>query len=282
MSQAMFRVSRALALNAPADISIVTDRYKADFEVAHVIGLDALTYKPTQAKKFAVIQYCGGSFPGETWAPLWERSAFVWSYYDLTTKVPEGVPFYHAPLGVDGHQFDVVPSPRTVGILTSGYVTGPGAEAIEEAVLAAQQLGLPAYHLGPVPVLASDQSQKMVVRPNLTILHGIPDSELARAYSQCLWVSGLRHDEGFEMPVIEGLACGARPIVFDRPEMRHWYGKHAVFVPECHGGFLIELLLEVMRTPPVPVSPAERATVLKTFNWQTIAAGFWAHVKEAA
>jgi hypothetical protein len=79
---------------------------------------------------------------------LWSRAAVTWSYYDLRAVMPQDARFYHAPLGIGDHfREDYVEQPRRYGILTSGYVTGSNAEAIEEATLASERAGYPAVHL---------------------------------------------------------------------------------------------------------------------------------------
>lgn len=275
MSRAMFRVANALERYAPAGVEIVQDQASADLSVHHVIGLDAVGYRTSQP--CAVIQYCVNSATKEgsaPWHPLWARAKTVWSYYDLAPMMPDGATFYYAPMGLDpvfrGAARQAF-KPRDFGVLTSGYVNGHGQEAIEEPIVAAELIGLSSVHLGPMPT-------GLTRNVTVNVLHDISDASLVRLYEQCKWVMGLRFVEGFEMPAIEGLACGARPVVFDRPEMRHWYGDHAVYVPECHGDLLIQHLWEVFSTPPVPVSADEHAAVLSAFNWRTITAGFWERV----
>jgi glycosyltransferase involved in cell wall biosynthesis len=104
---------------------------------------------------------------------------------------------------------------------------------------------------------------------------GIDDHRLAEYYSQARYVSGLRRGEGFELPVVEGLACGARPICFDLPCYTHWFAEHAVFVPESGQEELTDALTDIFRRTPRPVSPAERSRVLETFSWESICRGFW-------
>jgi len=154
--------------------------------------------------------------------------------------------------------------------MSSGYVSGPGAEAIEPFAMATERAGLEAWHLGPPGV------DRMTQHPfNWRTFSGISDARLAAELNRCAWVSGLRYGEGFELPVIEGLACGARPIVFDRADMRDWYAGHAVFVPELTGRDLEDVLTAVMAQPPDPVTLAERESILRRFDWEPIVRGFW-------
>jgi hypothetical protein len=280
LSRAMFRVANALRTFAPKGIEVVSSPEDADLHVLHVIGLEAITYK-SPAKHIAVIQYClGSASPSSdlsTWWPLWRRAAAVWTYYDLADRIPADVNFYHAPLGIDEEFLRVSGQPmdqRRNGVLTCGFVTGPGAEAIEEMACAARAVRINVNHLGPVPVGLKKSLSKSLWRS----VYGISDAQLADLYGRTRWVSGLRFVEGFELPVLEGLSCGARPIVFDRPDMRQWYEGHAVFVPECSGEPLIELLTAILSQPAKPVSAEEQSAIRERFRWEHIIKNFWAVV----
>lgn len=276
LSRAMQRVACALERCAPDDVIIVQDPREADLTVLHVIGLEALEVFPKN-KPFAAIQYCtGGGEDLSAWRPLWERAALVWSYYDLAAHMPSDARFYRAPMGIDPvfrQPSRPWPPGRDVTVLTSGYVNGKGQEAIEEPWRAAQALNGVATHLGPRPDGVSDDLR-------MSINYKLSDDGLRRLYHRCKYIASLRYVEGFEMPAVEGLACGARPIVFDRPDMRHWYENHALFVPECSGPPLIEHLRQAMSFEPRPVAPEERASVLARFDWRAIVGGFWSRVKE--
>jgi hypothetical protein len=267
-SRAMVRVALALEQHAPRSVEIVRDIEDSDLHVLHVIGAlpDGMV-----TPNSIIIQYCLQTTGVllEQWRPLWERARMVWSYFDLGDNAPR---FYHAPLGVDrsfinGHHDMPV---RDIHVMTSGYVSSAGGEAIEEVAIAADKVGLRVLHLGP-----SHVDGMRVTPPRWSSVLGVSDVELAALYRQTEWVSGLRHVEGFELPVLEGLCCGARPIVFDRPDMTQWYEGHAAFIPECDGEELVEELVEVLRHHPVPVSASERAEVARKFDWGVIARGFW-------
>jgi len=275
LSRAMFRVANALERYAPDDVQVVDDLESADLLVHHVIGLEAINYRLD--KPCVVLQYCtGGGEDRSAWQPLWSRARVVWSYYDLTRHMPPDAVFYHAALGIDPvFRPAFVPVPRDFMVMTSGYVNGHGQEAIEEPTLAAQLVGGTPVHLGPPP---EGFSQPM----NLNLFTAIGDADLATVYRRTKWVAGLRFVEGFELGVVEGLACGARPIVFDRADNRHWFGEHATYVSEESGDSLMNKLAKIFGQEPVPVSADERVTVLAKFNWKTLVSEFWDLVKEKA
>ena len=292
LSRAMFRVDKALEAYAPPGIEFVSRQADADFVVLPVVGypdtLEAVQGCIPRRQSYALIQYCMRTTQKPNtldWMPLWQTADCVWSYYDLPRLVSEdqgdidGVPFYHAPLGVDEpFTFPYVSTRRTLGAVTSGYVSRFDAEAIEEVAIAARIVGSKVAHVGPFPEgFKNDESPGK----HWSFHYAISDEELANLYRSSLWVSGLRHTEGFELPALEGLCCGARPILFDRPEMRQWFDGHAVFVPECHGEELVARLVEVMSQPPEPVTTEERERIMQRFSWRPIVEGFWANVLQS-
>lgn len=286
-SRAMVRVSNALDRHLPVRFTVsgTSARQYTDLVILHVIGYDAIEQAEDiklRGGKYAVIQYCLKSteYTSESdWQWLWTNAELVWSYYDLSKWAREfGFNFYYAPLGIDEvfiHPPDMRPYNRRL-VITSGYVNGPHSEAIEEVWRAAEIEGIEALHIGPSTVEGMDTNQ--FSRWNAVL--GLSDEELASEYRRATWVSGLRHKEGFEMPAIEGLACGVRPLLFDQPSQRHWYGESGVYVKDRSGDELINDLVNIFRSKPRPVSEDERKDILDRFNWQTIVSGFWERLGE--
>ena len=281
-SHGLRRVRGALIRYAPDDVDIVDDQNEADLTVLHVIGRQDRNRRRAEwckrsGQKYAVIQYCLRSTlrpATDGWLPLWENAALVWSYYDLGACCKEdGVstdfPFYHAPLGADAEIF----YPRNQGheyiIATHGlsWVT----ESNREAYYAAERIGRKVFHLG-----AEFNRSHIICRAE------IDDDTLAELYSKCEFVAGLRRTEGFELPVIEGLLCGARPICFDQRHYRQWFEPWAVFIPEGSREEVIDSLEAAFRNGANPVIETEREEARRFFDWETIVGGFWERVLSGA
>lgn len=268
-SYAMQRIAAALKSSAPDGVIVVDDAKHADVQLLYQIGLDA----PPEDKEYVVLQLCGYTMRSdECLQALWRDARLVWSYYQLRDALPSNVPFLHAPLGIDaafrmnaGSSFG-----RSLDLMTSGYTTGDTAEAIEEAAHAVERVGGQMLHIGP-PAIENMTAYPSVWRSQ----KGMNDATLAMLYRSAKRVSGLRHVEGFELPALEGLLCGARPVVFDREDMRQWYTGVAEFVPESSGEELTALLTQLLSKPPDPVTAAQRAYALDTFSWARITSQFW-------
>lgn len=269
-SPSLSRVADALTKYKPEGVEIVSDEAEADIVVLHVIGRqDQVLEKARNLPRYAVIQYAVRSTlrPATTgWLPLWENADLVWSYYDLFSLCEEdGITpdfdFYHSALGVDPifQRSDLF---KTFLIATSGqsYLT----ESVRECVLAASHFPLPVFHLGAE-----------LDKERVTCKTGISDEELCHYYSQAMYVSGLRRVEGFELPAAEGLLCGARPILFDKPHYRKWFNGLALFIPEGDRDEVIKSLVKIFAAPYQPVTVAERRDAAQRFNWETICTKFW-------
>lgn len=268
LGRAMYRVSEALARTAPPDVELVQDPTEADLMVCHLVGWAHWeSLRPLAlGRKYAVIQYCLKTTERvvDVWREqVWAGAQVVWSYYDLGWAGQ-----YYAPLGVDPMftQFTPVSRMKRYLVGTSGYVAGQ--ECIDDWAKVVHDHGDRQFHLGPDLKLPAD----------ITYANGIDDAELARRWSSCWYVSGLRRTEGFELPAYEGLACGARPVMFDRPDARAWMGEYAEYIPEVPDvrPYLMELAsLKHYR----PVTREEMDWVRATFDWGRIARGFWARVQ---
>ena len=273
LSQGIFRVARALETYAPSGVRCVPTWAEADLVLIHTIGIAGMAEAIGSVKDYAIFQYCtgrtGGGSPDE-WRNIWRCAKLVSSYYELTAAPWEvgnfgSINFHRTPLGVDTDVFRPCTCAPQFLVGTSGYVADQ--ECLGEwGVVAA---GRGHFHLGPDGVVGA---------PGVTYANGVPDGELAKRWSRCRFVSGLRRVEGFELPAYEGLACGARPVMFDREDARHWMGEHAIYVREAGGAELIASLREVVGARCPPVTEAERQWVKDTFSWARFAAEWWARV----
>lgn len=273
--KAISRVVTALRRYIPKKYELVYGEQNADLVVVCAYGhrrsLKYYTEKLlAQKKKYSVIQLCLRSTPNpktEDWIPIWEKAQLVWSYYDLPKLCKEDknkarFNFYYGPLGLDSEVFKETPHRRKFIIAGTGTGSRFSDECKNEVISAAKEIGKSVFQLG-----------YGARSGNVAYSNGMEDELLARYYSQCEFVSGLHRIEGFELPVIEGLLCGARPICFDTSHFRHWFGKLAEFIPEDNN--VSESIRKLFVKGAKPVSEKEKKYVKTHFNWKTITKEFW-------
>lgn len=295
-SRGIVRVANALMQYAPSSLQLVSHASDADLEVIHVYGrhdtvsrrIELLRQKK---KPFAMIQYCLRSTMCPStwdWFEMWEKAKLVWSYYDLPelcrqdgigSDLPDGsytMPgfnFYHAPLGVDPKIFRDTNIEKGARILINGkkrFVILASAqhalsESARECAFAAKRVKRSMFFLG----------HELRRGPDIVCKNNLTDEQVADYYSQCEFISGLRRIEGFELPVIEGALCGARPIVFDRQETRKWFSDFAIFIPETNRDGVISELELIFNENIPPISDKQKDIIRDRFNWETIIKNFW-------
>lgn len=281
------RIAQAMTATVPGWARVTQDPVQADVQVLQVVSLDAR--RSIKAPRYAVIQLAQQDehrhgtrkkivVPENfnPWEAVWSRALAIWSTVDIGKHLDgrSAAHLYHAPLGVDLGVFKPSGVARDIGVITSGHSNFE--EAIEEAAQAAHRSGLTVVHLGPYEVTGMATQV-----PGWSAINSISDNELAALYSRALWVSGLRYTEGFELPVLEGLACGARPICFDTPSNRDDFWDHAVYVPHGREDQLVRHLSAVLARPPQPVTPEELQQVADRYDWELLATGFWQALEAA-
>jgi hypothetical protein len=209
----------------------------------------------------------------EQWRDLWARAAVVATYYPIERWIKEdgGAPvdfnLYRSPLGVDASVFTPEPAvARDILVCTSGFRRSQ--EGVMECDDAAHALSGKVFQLGPTFKMNS----------LTTFGTGITDLQLASMYRRCRFVSGLRRHEGFELPAAEGLLCGARPVMYDKPHYRDWFGDWADYVQERDASAVTRDLVGLFQTGGRYVSAEERAAAVKMFDWGTIVQNFWKRI----
>jgi len=190
--------------------------------------------------------------------------------YDREILGYEGSNVLETPWGFEPTTFYREPRARGYKILATGYVAE--SEAIDACFDACLRLQAKLCHVGGL-------LRAIPRHPCYDRYEGISDSELRDLYNSSEYVSGMRREGGFELPVLEGYACGCRPIVFEQPTMRKWYNDFAIFVPNLPRGELVKILVDVLRQP-TNLNP--RPDALEKFHWKQIIARVWISLLEGS
>jgi len=203
--------------------------------------------------------------------PFYQRilaGALLVVTYDREILGYEGSNVLETPWGFEPSIFFREGWSRGYKVLATGYVAD--SEAIDACYDACIQLGVRICHVGGF--IRNLPRHSLYER-----LEGVPDPLLRRLYSSSEYVSGMRREGGFELPVIEGYACGAQPIVFEHPTMRKWYSDFALFVPNLPRGDLAEVLVDIFKHPR---SLNPRPDILERYSWEPIIARIWTRLSE--
>lgn len=258
------RCVQALQEYAPTGDFQFTDHIQAaDVVVYQVNGrLEHTKRKIAHHKKpYVLVQHAWKSTKNPTfeeWEDVWKGAVMVWSHYDLPISN-----LYRSPLGVS-KDFTYRKKPHKYIICTSGlsYLT----ESVRECIKAAEAVGGRVLHLGP-----SHAARK---HSHVDCVTGVTDKELSKLYNQCTFVSGLRRIEGFELPCAEGIICGAKPIFFDQPHYKDWFGDMAEYITEGPRPLVEKELTDLFQKECV-VTPKDRKTAKKLFDWNEIIPSFY-------
>lgn len=209
----LWRVRKQIEDTAPEWVEFTKNEYRADAQIILAIGaggVAALAEKvPTIMLQLCYKTAHGGS--EEFWNNLWGKCLMVGSYFDL--KAPNFVRF---PMGYDPDVFYRDESvPKKYDAIVFGEVDGD--EEIKSVVEA-------------FDVVAHISRTDLGFGIGYVQYNNIPDARLRSVYQKSKYCIGLRRTEGFEMPIVEGAACGCIPITFDLECYRHWFDSMAFFI----------------------------------------------------
>jgi glycosyltransferase involved in cell wall biosynthesis len=120
---------------------------------------------------------------------------------------------------------------------------------------------------GPWPTHLAMQIASLGIERSVTQIRGLSREQLAQLYRQASAVLIPSEAEGFGLPVIEALACGAVVIASDIPTLREVGGDATLYCPVADIPAWVEatarVLLEPSSAPPLQVRLANAAR----FTW---------------
>jgi len=251
---------------APNRIQFTKDFSEADFQIINI------TRKADEefiyCNKYIANVHCLGEIseePIEDYKDIFDNALMIYSHMNLKLNN-----FVRGPWGVNPHNFFIVPGiQKRYQILATGAV--PQTEGITEIIQACNDLKKPALHIGPN---LKYNSQFYKNAQNLST------KDMTLAYNQCLYTSGLRRVSGFELPVIEGILAGSRPICFNTHLYKYWYGDLVEYVNEKEPNIVVEQLKKIFNGKYRRVTKEEQQRVIDKFSWKVVAQEYWKNVME--
>ena len=102
----------------------------------------------------------------------------------------------------------------------------------------------------PLPSVVAPELEKMKTLPNVIMTGYLSDSEVKAMHAKCKAFIMPSYFEGFGLPPLEALSCGAKIIISDRTSLPEIYGNCAHYInPDEPNVNLDELLKENVESP---------------------------------
>jgi len=263
------RISNAFHQHAPEWVEWVPTWEQADVNLVHVVGGGEVPILQLPKPKI-IIQHCYfTASPNELDYPkYWEEALLTCSFHKLPNYTDKKFNYHGMPWGADNEIFSIINTQaREFKIGTTGHIAE--TEGIDKVYEAIQQIpGAAMWHTG----------QNFGWDPNKYRFYNyMPDQYFYQLLNHTQYISAMRFIEGFELMAIEGLMCGARPIV-TQDDTYDWYRKHAYTVDTTKD--IVPQLISILENPPRPITAEEYEEIVNTFSWKTIMNNFYERVKE--
>lgn len=273
VGKVMYRINYEMRRYAPSWAEFVADPTTCDLQILDVIGTGSLEYL-YNPKNYVLLQHCyltAERQDTEFWVPLFRNAKMVTTYMDLQalTKSTD-FNMHRMPWGVDTKIFRQLHHEKKADIMSTGHVAD--TECIDSAYKACLATGGRLYHVG---------TNFKWDTPTYYNTDNITDIEMAGLYSRSRYTIGLRRGEGFELPILEGLACYSRGIALDTPQYRYWYDDLVEYVPEGTNDEVTDALTTLLRGPYREVTDAEVQRVKDKFSWDKLFTNFWEHLERS-
>lgn len=254
-------ISRELHKHAPDWVQWVSSSDESDIDIIHIVGAGEI---PLCTSKSVLVQHCyftAGAHEHD-YISLWERAKLTVSFHNLHDYTDRNFRFLHLPWGADPDIFRHENfGDRAIKVFTTGHIAE--TECIDKTFAACRANNSIMVHTG---------SNFKWMPPWYKYVPYMPENELIRVLNSAQYIPGLRLIEGFEIMCVEGLFCGARPVVPDLPTYQ-WYRGHAEFVDTTKD--ITEQLTSIFSRKPNPVTPEERLELIQKFSWKNICDKFY-------
>lgn len=252
------RISKAFHDYSPEWVEW-TDFAHCDTYMVNIVGggeIQEIEKGLAHNKKLLLVQhtyFTGGDYD---WLQYWKQALLTISFHDLKHYFPnEQFNFYATPWGADSKLFSRLALRKYRKVFTTGHVAE--TEDIDKLYEACKNTKNTMYHTG----------NNFEFGEYYKYLKYMSDPDLNVTLNSVQYVSCLREIEGFEMMGVEGLFCGARPIVPNLPTYR-WYKDHAVFVDTTTD--VVKQLESILNIVPKEPDGYEMSEIKKKFEWKNI------------
>jgi glycosyltransferase involved in cell wall biosynthesis len=120
---------------------------------------------------------------------------------------------------------------------------------------------------GPWPTALAHRIDRLGIGPWVTQVRGLTRSKLAGLYQQAAAVLVPSETEGFGLPVIEALACGAPVVASDLPVLREAGGPAVVFAPVGDVAAWAATVARILADPAAAPARDARLVQAARYSW---------------
>jgi glycosyltransferase involved in cell wall biosynthesis len=113
------------------------------------------------------------------------------------------------------------------------------------------------------------QLDRLNIRSKIIHLHNLPTATIAALYRQAEAVLIPSEAEGFGLPLIEALACGAIVVASDLPVLREVAGDAALYCPVGEVSTWVKTIQAVLNNPGEAPDRSLRLVQASRYSWQT-------------
>lgn len=265
--RAFTRISEALHKYSPPFIEWVSSN--EDLTLVHVVGGGEVPIL-NSLDNYIIFQHCYlTAFPDLiNWQDYWYKSALTVAFRDLREYATKEFNFCHSPWGADEDKFKFTNSLKDVDVFVTGHIAS--TEHIDTLYKACQNSGKLMYHTG--------QNFRWS-RTNYNFVDYMSDAAFVTLLNRTKYVSCMRTVEGFEMAGVEGLFCGAVPIVPDLPTYS-WYNGFGIYVDML--GDVETQLTNILKHKPEELISVDFNKAREVFNWKNIVPNIFSSLEKLA
>jgi glycosyltransferase involved in cell wall biosynthesis len=121
---------------------------------------------------------------------------------------------------------------------------------------------------GPWPPHLTEQITRLQLSDSITQVKGLTRAQLAELYRKAAVVLVPSEAEGFGLPVIEALACGACVVASDIPAIREAGGDAAIYCPVADVSAWVRAAVGVLSRAPIVPPRNTRLSHAAKFSWR--------------